>query len=191
MGGALARSLSAAASSAQEVGTAETLSSAQRFWEGVGKLDVGAVDWVEEVANEMEMEGVADSERSRTSSPTPIRWGSGMPAPPGNRVTPTPVPVPPTKGGKRMAMDTPRPTRLNLPVVRPMLAGFAAPSALEQILAAIPGVERKLEKVAALEARMVEGMEVLATEENERENRLAVKLLAMDDIESDLVDKGR
>ena len=46
MGGALARSLTAAASSAQEVGMAETRSCAKSSGEGAGKWDVGADDWV-------------------------------------------------------------------------------------------------------------------------------------------------
>jgi len=74
MGGALARSLAAAASSAQEVGTVETRNSAKSSGEGVGKLDEGADEWAEEVADEVEMGGAADSERLRTASPTPARW---------------------------------------------------------------------------------------------------------------------
>jgi len=59
MGGALARSLTPAASSEQEGGTVETLNSAKSSGEGRGKLDVGADEWVKEVANEVEM---ADAE---------------------------------------------------------------------------------------------------------------------------------
>jgi len=157
MGGALARSLTAAASSAQEVAMVETRNSAKSAGEGGGRLEVGADDWVEEVADEVEMVGVTSSERSTTPTPTPARWPSV-----------TPVPVTPTKGNKRMAMGTPRPNRHTRPAARPipagfvarlMPAGFAAASALEQILVAIAGVERKMEeKVAALEARMMEGM---------------------------------
>jgi len=208
MGGALARSLAAAASSAQEVEMAETLNSAKSCGEGVGKLDVGVVDWAEAVANEVEMEGVVDSERSRTPSPTPTRWGSTSPAAPKGRTTPTPVLVTPTKGSKRMAMGTPRPKRLCRPVLaRPALIGFAAASALEQILAAAARVEKKMEeKVTALEAQMMEGIGSLAAEENEREvrmaaglladteqreKRLAVKLLAIDGIETELTQKGQ
>jgi len=168
MGGALARSLTAATSCEQEGGTAETLNSAKSSREGGGKLDVGADDWAEEVANEVEMAGVAGSERSTTPTPTPARWPSA-----------TPVPVTPTKGNKRMAMGTPRPNRHTRPALRPMPAGFAAASALEQILAAIAGVEQKMEeKVTALEARMMEGMGALAADENEREARVAARLMA-------------
>ena len=50
---------------------------------------------------------------------------------------------------------------------RPPPIGFAAASALEQILAAVARVEKKMEeKVAALEARMMEGIGSLAAEEN-------------------------
>jgi len=120
MRGALARSLSAvAASSPQQVGAAETLNLAKSFEGEDGKLDVGASGWAEEtanedaVANEDEMEGVkADGwaeemankdemegvDRSGTPTPTPARW-------------PTPAPVTPAKGRKRMAIGTPRRTR--------------------------------------------------------------------------------
>jgi len=131
-------------------------------------LDVGADEWAEEVANEVEMAGVAGSERSTTPTPTPARWPSA-----------TPVPVTLTKGNKRMAIGTPRPNRHTRPAVRPMPAGFAAASALEQILAAIAGVEQKMEeKVTALEARMMEGMGALAADEHEREARVAARLMA-------------
>jgi len=50
-----------------------------------------------------------------------------------------------------------------------MLAGFAAASALEQILAAIAGAAWRMEeKVTTLEARMMEGMGAQAADENER-----------------------
>ena len=94
MGGALARSLTAAVSCKQEGGTVETLNSAKSSGEGGGKLDVGADEWAEEVANEVEMAGVAGSQRSTTPTPTPARWPRA-----------TPVPVTPTKGNKRMAMS--------------------------------------------------------------------------------------
>jgi len=207
MGGALARSLVAAASSAQEVEMAETRNSAKSFGQGVWKLDVEAVDWAEVVANEVEMEGVVDSERSRTPSPTPARWWSAAPAAPKGRTTPTPVLVTPTKGSKRMAMRTPRPNRLRRPALaHPTPIGFAAASALEQILAAVARVEKKMEeKVAALEARMMDGIGVLAAENErevrmaaglladaeQREKRLAMKLLAMDGIKTELTQKGR
>jgi len=87
-----------------------------------------------------------------------------------------------------------------------MPAGFAAALALEQILAAIAGVEQKMEeKVTALEARMMVGMGVLAADENEREarvvarlmadaeereTRLAVKLLATEEIEKEMLAKA-
>ena len=82
-----------------------------------------------------------------------------------------------------------------------MPAGFAAASALEQILAAIAEAERKVEdKVAALEARIMEGMGGLASDADgraarlladaeERKRRLAVKLLAMEAIEMELAQK--
>jgi len=135
MGGAFARSLTAAASCEQEGGTVETLNSDKRSGEGGGKLDVGADDWAEEVANEVEMAGVAGSERLTTTTPTPARWPSA-----------TPVPVAPTKGNKRMAMGMPRPNRHTRLAVRPMPAGFAAALALEQILAAIAGWNRRWRK---------------------------------------------
>jgi len=65
---------------------------------------------------------------------TPARW-----------TTPTPVPVTPTKGSKRMAVGTRRPIRHSRPA-RLMPVGFAAASALDQILAAIAGMERKMEE---------------------------------------------
>jgi len=187
---------------------AETLNSAKSFGEGVRKLDVGAVDWVEAVANEVEMEGVVDSERSRTPLPTSARWGSTAPAEPKGHTTLTPVLVMLTKGSKRMAMGTPRPNRLRRPVLTcPAPIGFAAALALKQILAAVARVEKKMEeKVAVLEVRMMEGIGSLAAEENEREvrmavgllvdaeqreKRLAVKLLAIDGIETELNQKGQ
>ena len=124
MRGALARSLSAVAtSSPQQVGTAETLSATKGFGEGGGKLDVGASDWAEEMdnedgaADEDEMEGMAGAERSTTPTPTPTpaRWA-----------TPTPVPVTPTKGSKRMAMGTPRPMWQLRPGARLLPAGYLA-----------------------------------------------------------------
>ena len=157
-------------------------------------MDVGADDCAEEVANEVEMAGVAGYERSMTLTPTPARWPSA-----------TPVPVTPTKGNKQMAMGTPRPNRHTRPAVRPMPTGFAAASVLEQILAAIAGVEQKMEeKVTALEVQMMEGMGALTADENEREARvaarlmvdaeerevrLAVKLLATEGIEREMLAK--
>jgi len=195
MGGALAHSLAAAASSVQEVGTVETQNSAKSSGEGVGKLDVGADEWAEEVADEVEMGGTVDSERLRTASPTSARWQ-----------IPTPVLVTPTKGSKRMAMGTLRPSQLCRPVARPMPTGFAAASVLEQILAAIAGLERKMEeKVGALEARMIVGMGVLVagkgerevrmaarliTDAEEREKRLTAKLLATEGIEREMLEKA-
>jgi len=163
--------------------------------------DVWTDVWAEESANEVEMGGVAGQERKTTPNPTPARWGS---------TARRPVPVTPTKGSKRMAMGTPRPrpTRHYRPAnLRPMPIGFAAASALEQTLAAIAGVEQKMEeKVAVLKGRMMEGMGVLAADENEREartvarlladaevreKRLAVKMLTMEGIQSELVQKAR
>jgi len=197
MGGALTRSLAVAADSAKAAGTAETLNSAKSFGGGAGRGEGEDLDWAEEVTNEVAMQGVAGSERPATPTPTPARWTSA-----------TPVPVTPTKGNKRMAMGTPRPIRRSLrPAVRLMPASFAAASALEQILAAIAGVERKMEeKVAALEPRKREGMGALDADENvreervaarlladaeEREKRLAMKLLAVDAIEAELAQKAQ
>jgi len=187
MRGALARSLSAAASSSpQQAGTALTPNSAKEFSGGgemeggrelrmagskeAGGMDVAPDDWAEEMAtqSEDEMEGVAAPDRSTTPTPSPARWGSVTPAPSEAHGTPRPVPVTQTKGSKRMAVGTPRRVRPRTwTAARPMPTGFAAASALEQILAAIPGVERKMEeKVTALEARMMEGMGALAADEN-------------------------
>jgi len=191
MRGALARSLTVATSSQQQVGMAETRNAAKSSGQGPWRLDVGASDWAEEVAtHEEEMEEAAiDEESETTPTPAPARW-PGMPRP---------VPVTPTKGSKRMAMGTPRPTRQYRPVARPMPVGFAAASALEQILAAIAGVERRMEeKVTVLEARMMEGMGALATDgerlladTEEREKRLAARLLAIDGIETELAQKAQ
>ena len=158
----------------------EILNSPKSSREAGGKLDLGAADCAEEVVNEVEMESVADSQRSRTPSPTPARWGSRMPVPPGGRTTLTLVPVTPTKGSKRMAMGTLRPkSHLCLVFVCAAPIGLAAASALEQIIAAIARGEKKMEeKVAALEVQMMEGMGALAADENEREVRMAARLLA-------------
>ena len=105
-------------------------------------------------------------------------------------------------------MGTPRRARPRTwAAARPMPAGFAAASALEQILAAITGVEWRMEeKVSMLEARMTEGREARAANKNEsevraaarlladaeeREKRLAVKLPALDTIEMELTQKGQ
>jgi hypothetical protein len=203
MRGALARSLSAAASSPQQVGTAQTLNSAKTEGEGtgmvgskgVGGMNVAVGDWAEEMSNQSgdEMEGVAGPDRPETPTPpTPARW-----------VTPTPVPVTPTKGKKRMAVGTPRPVRFGRAGGKAPPVGFAAASAMEQILAAVAGVERKLEeKARALEERMMGGMAAmtadadnrvarLVADAEERERRLAVKLLAMEGMESELMARGR
>jgi len=208
MRGALARSLSAAASSSpQQVGMAETPNFAKEPSEevemevergarlegskGVEGMDVAVVDWAEEVANQEE------EERAATPTPTPARWA-----------TPTPAPVTPTKGSKRMALGTPKPGRhYRSRAARPAPIGFAAQSALEQILGAVAGMEKKMEeKVAGLEARMMEGMGARAAEEEEREKRAAVRLLAdaeerekriasrllaLDAIETELTQKGQ
>jgi len=196
MRGALARSLSlAVASNPQQVATAETLNPAEGSGEGFGRLDVGAGGWADEMANEVDMERMAGDEGSTTPTPTPARWASA-----------TPVPVTPTKGNKRMAVGTPKATRRRLPV-RPMPVGFAAASALEQILAAIAGVEQKMEeRITALAARMMEGMEALAMDgksregritarlledAEKRERRLGARLLAMDGIETELAQKAQ
>jgi len=168
-------------------------------------LDVGADDWAEEMGNEDEMEGVAGPDRPTTPTPTQARWA-----------TPTPAPVSPTRGSKRMAMGTPRPTRHYRPAA--MRVGLAAASALEQILAAIAEVERKVEKkVALLDGKMLEGMAAMVADANgrtaklladaeerekrmsatlladaeEREKRLAVKLLATEAIEKELAQRAQ
>jgi len=221
---ALTRSLSAAAasSSPQDGGTAQTLNLAKEGGEGAGMegskgsgvgerkgaegMDVVAVDWAEEMANqsEAEMGGVEDPDRSATQTPTPARWGSGTPA----ASMPRPVVVTPTKGSKRMAVGTPSGAwPRTWAAARPMPAGFAAASALEQILVAIARAEQRMEeKVTALEVRMMEGMGARGADENDREvraaarlladaeeseKRLAVKLLALDAIETELTQKGQ
>jgi len=74
MRGALARSLSlAVASNPQQVGTAGTLNPAEGSGEGFGRLDVGAGCWADEMANEVDMEGMAGDEGSTTPTPTPAR----------------------------------------------------------------------------------------------------------------------
>jgi len=184
MRGALARALSA-------VGTPETLNSAKALEGRGGKLDVGASDWADEMANEVEMESVADSSGSTTPTP-PTRWP-----------TPTPVPVTPTRGSKRMAMGTPRPIRQTRPTTRPRPVGGAAAPVLEHVLAAIAGMERRMEeKMAALEGKMMQGMTAITADADaraaglledaeEREKRVAVKLLATEAIESELGQKAR
>jgi len=224
MRGALARLLStvAASSSPQQGRPAQTLNLAKEGGEGLGMegskgsgvgerkgaegMDVAVVDWAEEMANQSaaEMRGMEDPDRLTTPTPTPARWGSGTPT----SSTPRPVPVTPIKGSKRMAVGTPRRARSRTwAAARPIPAGFAAASALEQILAAIAGVERKMEeKVTALEARVMEGMGAWVANENEREvrvatrlladaeereKRLAVKLLALDAIKMELTQKSQ
>jgi len=224
MRGALARSVSAvaASSSPQQGGMAQTLNLAKEGEEGLGMegskgsgvgeckgaegMDVAVVDWAEQMANHSDavMGGVEDPDSSTILTPTPARWGSGTRA----SSTPRPVPVTPTKGSKRMAVGTPRRARPRTwAATRPMPAGFVAALALKQILAAIDGAERKMEeKVAMLEARMMEGMGARVGDENEREvraparlladgeereKRLAEKLLAIDAIETELTQKGQ
>ena len=161
MRGALSRTLSAAAtSSPQQVGTALTLNFAKNAREGEGmegEIDVAADDWAEEMANQSEggMGGVAGADRSTTQTltPTPARWASA-----------TPAPITPTKDNKRMAVSTPRPTRHRTAAL-PIPVGFAAASALEQILAAIAG----------LRSHMIEGLSAAVTDANEREERMAAR----------------
>ena len=137
---------------------------------------------------------IAGPERPVTPNPTPARWR-----------TPTPLPVTPARGNKRMAVGTPKTTRHR--PVRPMPVGCGAASTLEQILAAIAGVERRMEEtVARMEARMMEGMKAVvadATEweertiarwmvdAEEREKRMAVKLLALEGMETEMTQKAR
>jgi len=193
MRGALARSLSVAAgSSPQQVGTAETLNPAKHFSEeggmeggaeggvegskGAEGMEEAADEWAEEMADQ----SVGERPTTSTPTPTPVRW-----------LTPTAVPVTPTKGNKRMAVGTPAPKRGRRPM-RPAPIGFAAASALEQILGAVARVEKKMEeKVAALEARIVAGICARAAEVEEREKRLAVRLLALNGIETELAQKGQ
>ena len=226
MMGALARLLSAVApSSPQQVGTALTLNSAEGSSKGVGTTgskgvegrDVAVDEWVEEVVKESEdkMEGMAGLDRSAAPSPTPARWGSMMPVSPAGRTRPTPVPVTPTRGSKRMAMGTPRPIRHYQPMALP---GSTAGLVLKQILAAVARVERKMEEkarkveeaveaaVARWDARLVEGLSAvlgvvgereerlvarLLADAVEREKRLAVKLLALDAVETEKVQKAK
>jgi len=193
MRGALARSLSAAAcSSTQLVATVETLNPAKHFSEeggmeggaeggvegskGAEGMDEAADDWAEEMADQ----SVGERPSTLTPTPTPVRWA-----------TSTPVPVTPTKGNKRMAVGTPAPKRGHRPM-RLAPIGFAAALALEQILGAVVRVEKKMEeKVAALEARIVAGIGARAAEDEEREKRLAVRLLALNGIETELAQKGQ
>jgi len=226
MRGVLACSLSVVApSSPQQVGTALILNSAEGSSKGVGMTgskgvegrDVAVDEWVEEVAKESEdeMEGMAGPDRLAVPSPTPARWGSMMPVLPAGRTRPTPVPVTPTRGSKRMAMDTPRPIRHYQPMELP---GSAAGSVLKQILAAVVRVERKMEEkvrkveeaaeaaVARWDARLVDGLSAVLGEVGEREERLAarlladtverekwlaVKLLALDVVETEQVQKAK
>jgi len=147
--GALARSLSAAASSPQQVGSALTPNSARDSREGagteggqelnrVGSKEAGGREeanlvWAKEVASmsEDEMEDVLGPEGSTTATPMPVRWA-----------TPTPVPVTPSNGNKKRALaaGTPKSTRAVPPPRR--LAGISAHgwsngAGLAEILAAI------------------------------------------------------
>jgi len=89
----------------------------------------------------------------------------------------TPVLVTTTKGNKQMAVGTPKATGRRPALLTPV--GFAAASALEQILAAIVGAERKMEaKVAVLKAKMMKGMNALAADAERRKVRPSVRLLA-------------
>jgi len=223
MRGALVCSLSATTpSSGQQVGMALTLNSGEGSSKGVGRegskgvdgRDVAVEDWVEEVVNqsEDEMEGVG---RSATPSPTPGRWGSVGAVSPAGRTRPTPVPVTPTRGSKRMAMGTPRPIRHYQPVSHP---GSTAGSVLKQILAAMARVERKMEEktrkveeaaevaVARWDARLVERLSAvlgkvgemeermvarLWADAEEREKRQEVRLLALDAIQTQQVQKAK
>lgn len=99
------------------MGTAEILYSAKGSGEkvaiegskGAEGMDVVVDDWVEEVAND-EMEGVTDPNRLATPTPIPVRWRSTVSAPPVVHTVLIQVPTIPTRGSKRMVMDTPRPT---------------------------------------------------------------------------------
>jgi len=184
---------------------------------GVDGRDVAVEDWVEEVVNqsEDEMEGVAGPGRSATPSPTPGRWGSVSAVSPAGCTRPTPVPVTPNRGSKRMAMGTPRPIRHYPPVSHP---GSAAGSVLKQILAAVARVEWKMEEkarkveeaveaaVARWDARLVERLSAvlgkvgemeermvarLRADTKEREKRLEVRLLALDAIETEQAQKAK
>jgi hypothetical protein len=197
MRGALAGSFSAAAASRpQQVGMALTLNGAESAYKAGGMeggqgfgMEEGTAgsDWAEEMVNqsEDEMEGVAGPDKTTTPTPTPARWA-----------TPTPVPVTPTKGSKRMAMGTPRPVRQSRPLarVRPMPTGFAAASALEQILAAIGALEKRTSAMeVAAEARHEQvGLKLrdMVTTAEKRKKELGSKLLALGEIETELAQKA-
>jgi len=220
MRGALAHSLSAAAGSPQQVGMAQTLKGAKDLGEevqeggskGAEGMDMAtiergreeaAMDWAG-ATNQKEEEGIesmAEPDRLATPpSPTPARWA-----------TPTPVPVTPTRGSKRraVAVGTPRPQQVVLPPWRQVgipSQGWTSGAALGEVMAAIAAAEARLtyrmeERVVALERKMVEGMAALSADAEgrlqpqadaeEREKRVAVKLLATEGIELELLQRAQ
>jgi len=177
MRGALACSLSAAASSPQQLGSALTPNSGRDSSEGagregsqelnrVGSKEVGGREeanlvWAKEVASisEDEMEDVVCAQGSATPTPMPARWG-----------TPTPVPVTPSYGNKKgaLAAGTSKSARALPPPRR--LVGIPAHSwsngaGLAEILAAIVLAEKCME---AREAGMEKLMEERAAEREEK-----------------------
>jgi len=194
MRGALARSLSAAAtSSPHQVGMALTLKNAKAAEkvveaegsEGVlgmdvaaadGKGEMVAMDWAEEAPNQTEEEegrgDVADLDRRATPSPTPARWSTQ---------TPRAVPATPSNGNKKraLAVGTPRPPRAVLPPRRQVgipSQGWTSGAALGEVMASIAAAEAQLayrmeERVAALEQKMMEGMAALSEDAEGRLRR--------------------
>jgi len=157
MRGALACSLSAAASSPQQVGSDLTPNSARDSSEGagteggqelnrVGSKEAGGREeanlvWAKEVASmsEDEMEDVVGPEGPTTPTPMPARWA-----------TPTSVPVTPSNGNKKrvLAASTLKSTRaVPLPRRLPGIPahGWSNGAGLAEILAAIVLAEKRIE----------------------------------------------
>jgi len=208
--GALARSLSAVATSSPlQERMAETLNLAKDLGRRGGEIGVGwqigrvgAGVWAEEVANGEEMADVAGHEKPTTLTPSRAKWRNA-----------TAVLVMPTKGNKRMVMGTPRrPRHRQAAPFGPV--GFAAASALEQILGAVAGLGGRMEeREIALQGRMMEGMAALAAnadaraarmmaeverlevglqaDAEEKEARLMAKLLVVDAMEQELAGKAK
>jgi len=177
MRAALARSLSAAASSPQQVESALTPNSASDSSEGagtgggqelnrVGSKEAGGREeanlvWAKEVASmsEDEMEDVVGPGGSTTPTPMPARWA-----------TPTPVPVTPSNGNKKRALAAgalgftravPPPRRLaGIPAY-----GWSNGVGLAEILAAIVLAEKRME---ARDVQMEKRIEERAAEREEK-----------------------
>jgi len=177
MRGVLVRSLSVAASSPQQLGSALTPNSGSDSSEGagreggqelnrVGSKEVGGREeanlvWAKEVASmsEDEMEDMVCPEGSATPTPMPARWA-----------IPTPVPVTPSNGNKKrvLAAGTSKSTRVLPPPRR--LAGIPAHgwsngARLAEMLAAIVLPEKRIE---AREVGMEKRMEERAAEREEK-----------------------